>query len=104
MKVGIFFKVGNEFLIDAVPVADGEPYGEAVMHGGHYEFHERLIPSTPLQRRFRACDYDYYPRGRVVCSLQQIHFASMPIPACPRMTSAADRIIRTGSRKGRNRW
>jgi hypothetical protein len=66
MKVGIFFKVENEFLTDAVPVSAGEPYGEAIQHGGHYEFHELLVPATPLERRFKARDYDFYPRGRVV--------------------------------------
>lgn len=66
-KVGIFFKVGNEFLIDAVPLAEGEPYGDAIQYGGHYDFHENVEPSTPRERRFKAHDYDYYPRGRVVC-------------------------------------
>jgi hypothetical protein len=66
MKVGIFFKIENQFLTDAVPIADGEPYGEAVQYGGHYDFHELLIPATPFERRFKARDYDFYPRGRVV--------------------------------------
>jgi len=66
-KVGIFFKVGNDFLIDAVLLADGEPYGDAIGYSGHYDFHESLEPSTPHERRFKAHDYDYYPRGRVVC-------------------------------------
>lgn len=66
MKVGIFFKVENEFLIYSVPVADGEPYGEAIQYGGHYEYHERFIPTNPLAQRFKVRDYDFYPRGRVV--------------------------------------
>ena len=66
MKVGIFFKIENEFLSDSVPVADGEPYGDAIQHGGHYEFHETLVPKTSLEHRFKSHDYDYYPRGRVV--------------------------------------
>ena len=67
MKVGIFFKVENNFIIDAVPVANGEPYGEALQHGGHYEFHEQLRPASMIERRFKSRDYDFYPRGRVVC-------------------------------------
>lgn len=66
MKVGIFFKVENQFLIDAVPVSKGEPYGEAIQYGGHYDFHEQLVPVTPLEFRFKARDYDFHPRGRVV--------------------------------------
>lgn len=65
-KVGIFFKVGNDFFIDAVPHTDGEPYGDAIGYSGHYDFHEGLDPSTPSERRFKVHEYDYYPRGRVV--------------------------------------
>lgn len=66
-KVGIFFKVENDFLIDAVPLAEGEPYGEAIQYGGYYDFHESFEPSIHPERRFKAHDYDFYPRGRVVC-------------------------------------
>lgn len=65
-KVGIFFKIDNVYLVDAVPLAEGEPYGAAIQYGGHYDFHESYEPSTPNGRRFKAHDYDYYPRGRVV--------------------------------------
>lgn len=74
LKVGIFFKINNDFLIDAVPLADGEPYGDAIGYSGHYDFHENLLPSTPTERRFKAHDYDYYPRGRVVCFPKQNSF------------------------------
>ncbi|MEA5114442.1 MAG: hypothetical protein VB050_10480 [Geobacteraceae bacterium] len=65
-KVGIFFKIENEFLVDSVSVDYGEPYGESITYGGHYEYHDRLVPSRPLERRFKLRGYDYYPRGRVV--------------------------------------
>lgn len=65
-KVGIFFKVGTDIIIDAVPLSEGEPYGEAIQYGGHYDFHESHAPSTPHEHRFKAHDYDFYPRGRVV--------------------------------------
>ena len=65
-KIGIFFKVGTDFLIDAVPLDEGEPYGDAIGYSGHYDFHENLASSTPPEHRFKAHDYDYYPRGRVV--------------------------------------
>ena len=66
MKVGIYFKMPEGFLIDAVQVDAGEAYGEAIGYSGHYDFHEYLRPSDSLERRFKALDYDYYPRGRVV--------------------------------------
>lgn len=65
-KVGIFFKVSNDFLIDALPVDKGEPYGDAIQYSGHYDFHETLQPKTPAEFRFKSHDYDFYPRGRVV--------------------------------------
>jgi len=66
MKVGVFFKVSGGFLIDAVSLEAGEPYGDAIEYGGHYNFHEKCDPSTVQEHRFRLHDYDYYPRGRVV--------------------------------------
>ncbi len=65
-KVGIFFFVENEILMDAVPVANGEPYGDAIQHSSHYEFWESLVPRTITERKFKARAYDAYPRGRVV--------------------------------------
>lgn len=66
MKVGIFFKMDVDILIDSVNVDAGEPYGEAIQFGGHYEFWEKLRPANLCERRFKAHAYDYYPRGRVV--------------------------------------
>lgn len=66
MKVGIFFKVERDLLIDAVNVEAGEAYGEAIQHGGHFDFWERLRHGNPCERQFKAHAYDYYPRGRVV--------------------------------------
>ena len=66
MKVGIFFKVSGEFLIDVAPIDAAEPYGDALQYSGHYDYHEALPPKTSIQYRFKAHDYDYYPRERVV--------------------------------------
>ncbi|MDI6728513.1 MAG: hypothetical protein QMD44_06250 [Thermodesulfovibrionales bacterium] len=65
-KVGIFFFVENEILMDAVPVANGEPYGDAIQYSSHYEFWESLVPRTITEREFKARAYDAHPRGRVV--------------------------------------
>lgn len=64
--VGIFFKIDDHWLIDAVEVADGEPFGDAIQHGAHYAYWEALVPSCPAEYRFKRHAYDYYPRGRVV--------------------------------------
>lgn len=65
-RVGIFFFVGDKILMDAVPAEKGEPYGNAMQHGSHYEFWKSLVPQTMIERRFKARAYDAYPRGRVV--------------------------------------
>ena len=65
-KVGIFFFIGEQILIDAVSVEHGERYADALQHGGHYEFWERLVPKDIAERSFKSRAYDAYPRGRVV--------------------------------------
>jgi hypothetical protein len=65
-KVGIYFVVANELLIDAVPLEKGELYGSAIQHGEHYEFWKRLVPKKAIERKFKARAYDAYPRGRVI--------------------------------------
>ncbi len=64
--VGIFYFIDDKVLFDAVPTADGEPYGDAVQHGSHYDFWDTLVPKTELEKRFKSRAYDAYPRGRVV--------------------------------------
>ena len=71
-------KVGNDFLIDALLLADGEPYGDAIGYSRHYYFHEILEPSTPAERHSKAHAYDYYPRGRVVCFPEKTPLPSIP--------------------------
>jgi len=66
MKVGIFFKVENDILVDVVNTGCGEPYGEAVQYGGHFDFWNKLRPRSQCEWKFKAHAYDYYPRGRVV--------------------------------------
>lgn len=65
-SVGIFFVVGDSILLDKTPVKKGEPYGDAIQYGGHYDFWETLQPATSTDRQFKARAYDAYPRGRVV--------------------------------------
>ncbi len=64
--VGIFFMVAGDLLLDAVPLSQGEHYGQAVGFSGHYDFWEALSPKTSIETLFKSHDYDYYPRGRVV--------------------------------------
>lgn len=65
-RVGIFFFVGDKILMDAVPAEKGEPYGEAMQHGNHFEFWKKLTPRSVTERKFRSRAYNAYPRGRVV--------------------------------------
>jgi len=66
LKVGIYFIVEVTLIMDAVDVKMGEPYGEAIQYGGHYEFWEKLKPETTAERKLKTRAYDAYPRGRVV--------------------------------------
>ena len=65
-QVGIYFVVQGEVICDTVSVEQGEPYGEAIEHGGHNDFHEMLLPSCAIERIFKMKPYDFFPRGRVV--------------------------------------
>ena len=65
-KVGIFWIIDEEMVLDAVMAADAEPYGNAMQYGGHYEFWDKLIPKTKTDRFLKAKPYEFYPRGRVV--------------------------------------
>jgi len=65
-KVGIFFVVNGDLLFDAVPLEQGELYGDTVGFSAHVDYWEALAPKTPMERLFKSHAYDYYPRGRVV--------------------------------------
>lgn len=65
-KVGIYWNVDNVIVGDAVYLHEAEPYGDALQHGGHFEFWEKLKPTTEVERKLKSHAYDYYPRGRMV--------------------------------------
>lgn len=66
IKVGIYWYVNGTVIGEAVPLEKAETYGDALQHGGHYEFREKLIPDTSPEKKFKCRAYDYYPRGRMV--------------------------------------
>jgi hypothetical protein len=66
MSVGIFWWVEDALLLDQAPLAQAEPYGPALQHGGHWEFHEGLTPRTLREESVKQQPYDVSPRGRVV--------------------------------------
>jgi hypothetical protein len=65
-KVGIFFVVDDHLLADAVLLEHGDPYGDTIGYGSHYDFWDSLTPKSGIERRFKARAYDAYPRVRVV--------------------------------------
>ncbi len=65
-KVGIFFVVNGDLVVDAVPLEQGELYGDSVGFSGHYDYWQALAPNNPTERLFKSHTYDYFPRGRVV--------------------------------------
>jgi len=76
--VGIFWVLTApggppQVLVNLVPLAQGEPYGEFLTYGGHYAYWERLakLGATELRRRGLPTapawsEYEEWPRGRVV--------------------------------------
>lgn len=65
-SVGIFFKVNNQILMDAVDVEAAEAYGDACGYGGHYSYWSQLSPDSLQEYYFKNNPYDCFPRGRVV--------------------------------------
>ena len=65
-KVGMFWCVGEKVIGEAVSLSQAEPYGDALQHGGHYDFWCGLKPQTIAERQLKSHAYDFYPRGRVV--------------------------------------
>ena len=65
-KVGIFFVVQGYLLIEATPLAHGEPYGDAVNFSGHFDYWQVFNPKNAVEHLFKNHAYDYFPRGRVV--------------------------------------
>jgi len=75
-KVGMFWCVGGTVIGEAVPLSEAEPYGDALQHGGHYDFWLHLKPRTEAERRLKGNAYDFYPRGRVVYFQAREHSGS----------------------------
>ena len=67
IKVGIYWSVDDVIVGDAVYLHEAESYGDALQHGGHHDFLEKLHPTTEAERKLKSHAYDYYPRGRMVC-------------------------------------
>lgn len=65
-KVGIFFVMQEHLLIDVAPLAQGEPYGDAINFSGHFDYWEALNPTSAAEQLFKNHAYDHFPRGRVV--------------------------------------
>ena len=66
IKVGIYWSVDDVIVGDAVYLHEAEEYGDALQHGGHYEFWEKLRPGNDMERKLKSHSYDYYPRGRMI--------------------------------------
>jgi len=65
-KVGIFFVVNGDLVLDTVSLEQGELYGDTVGFSGHYDYWEALTPQNSTEQLFKNHAYDYFPRGRVV--------------------------------------
>jgi hypothetical protein len=85
-QIGIFWRVESlatpqTLLVDCVAVVQGEPYGDHVTYGAHYEFWSALarLSAAELRRRHLPdvvlwSEYEEWPRGRVVLHLPTNRF------------------------------
>lgn len=77
-SVGIFWMIGNgepsALLVDRSRLDSAESYGDCLKHaGGHFEIWERLknrgarfLAGQGLPSAIAFCEYEDFPRGRVV--------------------------------------
>lgn len=77
-SIGIFWLVQDRgapptLLVDSCPLAQGEPYGDFLTYGGHYEHWEQLAALGAAKLRQLGLptvstwsEYEEWPRGRVV--------------------------------------
>lgn len=49
-----------------VPLSHASEYGNALEHGGHWEYWDKLLPQTSNQFLLKDHEYDRFPRGRVL--------------------------------------
>ncbi|ESZ56656.1 hypothetical protein X727_32845 [Mesorhizobium sp. L103C119B0] len=69
----------DAILADTIGLADAEHYGELLTHpGGHYDYWEAMKKRGPIWLRARnlstlllQTEYEVWPRGRVVYSLNE---------------------------------
>jgi len=61
-KVGMFWCVERTVVGEAVPLSEAEPYGDALQHGGHYDFWLHLEPRIEVERRLK-CHASARPGG-----------------------------------------
>ena len=82
-SVGIFFVMNDRLLFDAVQLEQGDPYGDTIGHGSHYEFWETVVPQTELGERIQERGPTTPIREGVsdVTSPERSDMSSMPIHA-----------------------
>ena len=85
-QVGIFWAIQTSgaapmLLLDCVPATCAEPYGDFLIHSGHYEFWCKLASMNASQLRqdgvpdiVKWSEYEEWPRGRVVLHVTSNRF------------------------------
>ncbi|MFT8679219.1 hypothetical protein [Gluconacetobacter sp.] len=77
-NIGIFWVISengcSRFLVDRLPVSQGERYGDAITWGGHYEFWEQIQSENQnrsLSKVPQWSEYEEWPRGRVIYNTRE---------------------------------
>jgi len=112
-QVGIFWRIRTEaagaiLLVDSVPIASAESYGEFLTYGGHYEFWSEMANMSAAELRRRGLpdvahwsEYEEWPRGRTVFHVPTnrfIIYVDQKLTAQPIVAQLAHRFcIPTGS-------
>jgi hypothetical protein len=95
-RLGIFFLVDGELIVESMPISEGEDDGDFVNDRRSHQ--ESWIPiARELERqrikRFGGKSYDYYPRGRCLYSKKSKRFCLYVDPCIDRFPRVREELL-----------
>lgn len=90
-RIGIFFLVGRNLLIDSTALSKAGLYGEFLIHeGDHITFWPRLVK----QGAFPDVEYERFPRGRVAFNAKTEQFTLLADKCILKKKSVVKEILK----------
>jgi hypothetical protein len=90
-RVGIFWVVNGEMLIDSTPLSEAEPYGDYLTHPrGHAEVWEQYQQTGAVPSDM---EYEESPRGRVIYNTKTQRFRFLADKCILREKSVVRKIM-----------